>query len=113
MFGACHYRICIAQSLSLEAFYRSYNDDATKRVTRSLGFGIEGKLNRTTKLAVAYSLDALGDQTRYDHSNHYRFLIDHQMDADHFLTLSTEIKSHDGKDLKDDIRANVDFRAIF
>jgi hypothetical protein len=103
----------IQRDLSLETFYRSYNDDATKKVTRSLGFGIEGKLNRTTKLALAYSLDATGDSANYDHSNHYHFLIDHQMDADHFLTLSTEIKSHDGKDLKDDVRANVDFRVIF
>ena len=49
-------------------------------MTRSLGFGIDGTLNRTTKVSAAYSLDTLGDSTSYDRSNHYHFLLDHQMD---------------------------------
>jgi hypothetical protein len=103
----------VRSDLAFEGFYRMFKDDNTKKLTRSLGFGIDGKLNRTTKLALAYSIDANGDVALYDHSNHYHFLLDHQIDADHFLTLSTDIRSHDGKDLKDDIRANVDFRVVF
>jgi len=99
--------------MTCEAFYRNFKDDTTKKLTRSLGFGIESKLNRVTKLALAYSLDANADAAVYDHSNHYHFLLDHQLDADHFITLSTDIRSHDGKDLKDDVRANIDFRYVY
>ena len=99
--------------LTFEAYYRNFSDGTTKKLTRSLGFGFEGKLNRTTKLSLAYSIDTLGDTANYDHSNHYHFLFDHQVDADHFVTLSSEIRSHDGKNLKDDVRANVDFRVVF
>lgn len=99
--------------LTAEYFYRLSDDQVTKKLTRSLGFGLEGALDKITKLSIAYSSDAVGSATLYDRSNHYRLLFDRQVNADHFLTVSTEFRSHDGKDLKDEIRANVDYRLSF
>ena len=39
--------------LGLEMYYRLGDDKTTKKLTRSLGFGIEGKLNKITKLRIS------------------------------------------------------------
>ena len=103
----------LGRGMSAEYFYRLSDDQTTKRLTRSFGFGLEGNLDKITKLGIAYSQDTTGTGTTYDHSHHYRFLFDHQVSSDHFLTVSTEFRSHDTKELKDEIRANLDYRLVF
>lgn len=99
--------------LTGQLFYRLSDNQATKILTRSLGFGFEGRLNRMDKLALAYSIDANGFSDRYDHSGHLHLAFDHQVDADHLFSISTEIRSHDGKGLVDEIQSNLDFRTRF
>src|SRR5579884_18701 len=100
-------------NLALELYYRLSDNAATKILTRSLGFGLEGKLGRNSKLELAYSKDANGFTDRYDRSDHFRLLYDHQISPDNFLTLSAEFRTHDAKDLVDEIEANLDFQMRF
>ncbi len=58
-------------------------------------------------------LGATGTGKTHDHSHHYRFLFDHQVNSDLFLTVSAEFRSHDSIELKDKIRANLDYRLVF
>lgn len=103
----------INQGIGLELYYRLASDNAAKKLTRGLGLGIEGKIDKYSKLSFAYSIDTTGNVAQYDHSNRYHFLWDRQFDADHFISLSTDIRSHDGHALQDEIQANVDFRFVF
>ena len=103
----------LGRGMTAEYFYRLSDDQITKRLTRSFGFGLEGALDKITKLGIAYSQDTTGTDSAYDHSHHYRFLFDHQVNADRFVTISTEFRSHDSKELKDEIRANIDYRLVF
>lgn len=99
--------------MEAEVFYRLANDEQTKKMDRSLGLGFDGKVNKYTKLGFGLSVSAFGDAARYDRSNRYYFSFDHQVNVDKFFTVSTEFKSHDHKDLKDEIRATLDFRLVF
>ncbi|HZP80171.1 MAG TPA: hypothetical protein VFB21_00915 [Chthonomonadaceae bacterium] len=99
--------------LSFLFFYRMNNNDATKILTRGLGFGFEGKLSSTSKLELDYSKDTNGFADRYERCDHFRLLFDHQFNPDHFITFSAEFRTHDGNDLKDESAVNLDFRRRF
>ena len=94
-------------------YYRLSDNATTKILTRSLGFGYESKLRHNGKFEIAYSIDANGFADRYDHSNHFHVAYERQLNADNFLTFSSEIRSHDSKGLVDEIQANIDFRRRF
>ncbi|HEV2474735.1 MAG TPA: hypothetical protein VGS41_18810, partial [Chthonomonadales bacterium] len=99
--------------LSGTLFYKDSQNTSTKILTRSLGLGFEGKTRGGNTLSIAYSLDANGSAVQYDHSDHLHLGFQHEMDADHFLTLSAEIRSHDARNLTDEIQTNLDFRTVF
>ncbi|HLV81226.1 MAG TPA: hypothetical protein VKT32_13145, partial [Chthonomonadaceae bacterium] len=99
--------------LSGEVFYRSQNNTATKILTRSLGLGFEGKISRLASLRFAYSLDANGTATTYDHSDHFLLGFRQQINADHLLDFSIEYRTHDSLGLTRQITTNLDFRTVF
>lgn len=99
------------QSLSL--FYRLSDNQTTKVLTRSLGFSWESKLSSNSKMELGYSADANGMADKYSRTHHYRLAFDQQFNADHFLTLSTDIRSNSGKGLVDEIQTNLEFRRRF
>jgi hypothetical protein len=103
----------ILTGLSWEMFYRSQDNTATKILTRSLGLGFEGNVSRIGKLRFAYSLDANGTPTTYDHSHHFLLGYNQQIDADHLLNLSVEFRTHDSLGLTREITTNLDFRTVF
>lgn len=100
-------------NLNLLWFYRINDNAATKILTRSLGMGLEGKISRDSRLELAISTGASGFSDRYDRTQHYRLLFDRQISSDHSVTLSAEWRTHDGKDLRDEIQANLDFHRRF
>ena len=82
-------------------------------LTRSFGFGYEGKLSSNTKFALSYSKDMNGLGAKYDRADHLHFLFDQQVNADHFFTLGVDIRSHDSSGLTNEIQTNLDFRTRF
>lgn len=100
-------------SFTSQAFYRLSDNQATKVATSSFGFGIDTVLSKTVKFNLAYSKDINGQAGKFDHSDHLHVALDHQINADHFLTVSAEIRSHDSHSLQDEIQTNLDFRTRF
>jgi len=100
-------------TLTSQLFYRLSDNQATKVATSSLGFGVDTVLSKTVKFGIAYSKDINGQAGKFDHSDHLHVSLDHQIDSDHFLTVSAEIRSHDSHNLQDEIQTNLDFRSKF
>ncbi len=100
-------------TLTSQLFYRLSDNQATKVATSSLGIGVDTVLSKTVKFGLAYSKDINGQAGKFDHSDHLHVSLDHQINSDHFLTVSAEIRSHDSHNLQDEIQTNLDFRAKF
>jgi hypothetical protein len=100
-------------ALTAKCYYRLSDNRATRVATSSLGFGFEGKLSHNSKFALAYSKDANGLADVIDHADHLHLLFDQQIGADQSLTLSAEIRTHDSRQLQDDIQTNLDFRTRY
>ncbi len=101
------------KDLALEVFYRLSDNSATKIMTRSFGGGFEGQLNKSSKLTLTFSADGNRWPDRYDNSNHLRLALEHNLNANRFLSLSADIRSHDAPNLPDEITAMADFRIRF
>ncbi len=100
-------------TLTSQIFYRLSDNQATKVATSSFGFGVDTAFSRSVKFSLAYSKEINGQAGKFDHSDHLHVALDHQLNADHFLTISAEIRSHDSKNLQDEIQTNLDFRSRF
>jgi len=98
---------------SFEFFYRLSDNEQTRVMTRSLGFGYNHKLSNKSKFSIAYSKDTNQLADSYDRSDHLHFSFDHQFTTENLISLSTEIRSHDKKDLTNEIQTNLDFRWRF
>lgn len=94
-------------------FYRLSDNAATKIMTRSLGFGFEGQLDKSHKLSLSFSADGNTWPDRFDSSNHFRIGYEWNMSANRFLNLSADIKSHDAPNVPDEVMATIDFRFRF
>ena len=101
------------KDLAFEWFYRLSENGATKIMTRSLGGGFEGSLNKSSKLTLTFSADGNRWPDRYDNSNHFRLALEHTLDANRFLSFSIDSRSHDGPNLQDEVSAMADFRIRF
>ena len=100
-------------TLTSQIFYRLSDNEATKVATSSFGFGVDTVLSKTLKFGIAYSKDINGQAGKFDHSDHLHVSLDHQINSEHFLTVSAEIRSHDAHNLQDEIQTNLDFRTRF
>lgn len=94
-------------------FYRLSDNTATKIMTRSLGFGFEGQLDKSHKLSVSFSADGNNWPDRFDRSNHFRIGYEWNLNANRFFNLSADIKSHDAPNVPDEVMATLDFRFRF
>jgi hypothetical protein len=100
-------------TLTSQIFYRLSDNQATKVATSSFGFGVDTVFSKTVKFGIAYSKEINGQAGVFDHSDHLHVSLDHQINSDHFLTVSAEIRSHDSHNLQDEIQTNLDFRTRF
>ena len=100
-------------TLTSQLFYRLSDNQATKVATSSFGFGVDTVLSKTVKFGLAYSKDINGQAGKFDHSDHLHVSLDHQINSEHFVTVSAEIRSHDSHNLQDEIQTNLDFRTKF
>jgi hypothetical protein len=100
-------------TLTSQLFYRLSDNQATKVATSSFGFGVDTVLSKTVKFGIAYSKDINGQAGKFDHSDHLHVSLDHQINSEHFVTVSAEIRSHDSHNLQDEIQTNLDFRTKF
>lgn len=101
------------RGVNFQLYYRLSDNSATKIMTRSLGTGLEGQLDKANKLSVFFSADGNDWPDRFDRSNHFKISLEHAMSSDRFLNLSAEFKSHDAPDLKDEAQVTLDFRYRF
>lgn len=100
-------------SLAAKFFYHMNNDDATKILTRGLGFGIEGNLGQRSKLTLNYSKDTNGFADHYDRQDRLRFAYNQQLTSENFFSLSTELRTHDQANVQNEIRSNLDVNIKF
>ncbi|MDE2127746.1 MAG: hypothetical protein KGJ62_14285 [Armatimonadetes bacterium] len=103
----------LTRFLTGQWFYKYDNNLATKIYTRSFGLGLTGKLDSVTTLDFAYSVDGNGFNTLFDHSDHFHLGFNRQVDANHTLGISAEIRTHDQMGLIGALQCNLDFHTIF
>ena len=101
------------KDLDFHVFYRLSDNSLTKIMTRSMGFALEGKLDKWSRLTLGYSADGDNTATTFERSNHFRFAFERSISANQFFTLSTDIKSHAAPGIVDEVQASVDFRLRF
>lgn len=79
------------------------------------GISVSGKLSYGALVEFGYSLDALTSPGGDGSGQTFRVKYDHQVDADHFLTLTSEYKKINDTAPGDrkDIVARLDFRTLF
>ena len=93
-------------------------DPAATTWTHSAGVGWEGALGAKGKWGLSVSRDTNGYGLFHDYSNRVRASLDQPFSSDNFLTLSTEYRTHDGKDsdgkdLHNEVRTTLDFSHRF
>ncbi|HLK57657.1 MAG TPA: hypothetical protein VKU00_13915, partial [Chthonomonadaceae bacterium] len=98
---------------TFQFFYRLSNNLGTKALTRSLGIGYQGQLTRKIKIGLDYSKDTNMLGGKYDRSDHLRLAYDQQVSPNHFITISTDLRSHDHIGLTNEVQTNMDFRSNF
>lgn len=112
---------------TLSLFYRINNkqptllgkpDPLAVTWTNSGGIGFEEPLGAKSKWSMALSRDSNGYGLFHDRSDHLRMSLDRQISSDNFLTLTTEYRTHDGKDttgktLHDEVRTSIDLSHKF
>jgi hypothetical protein len=101
------------KGVDFQFFYRLSDNAATKIMTRSLGFGFEGQLDRTNKLGVYFSADGNNWPDRFDRSNHFRLSYEMNLKSNRFLNLSADFRSHDAPGVPDEVMGTLDFRFRF
>lgn len=103
----------IHKDLVFDLFYRLSDNAATKIMTRSLGVGFEGQLNKANKLALTFSAEGNRWPDRFDNSNHFRLSLEHSLSANRFFSLAADIRSHDAANVPDEVMATADLRIRF
>ncbi len=102
-----------SSSLNFDFFYRLSDNTQTKIMVRSLGFGLEGRLDKWSRLTLGFSADGSDTASTFERSNHFRFAFERSINANQFFTLSTDIKSHAAPGIADEVQASMDFRLRF
>lgn len=79
------------------------------------GLGISGKLSWGALVEVGYSLDDISAPGNRGKSHTYRVKYDHQLDAEHFLTFTNELKvtNNPTPGTQKEIMARLDYRMVF
>jgi hypothetical protein len=100
-------------------YYRVNTNYSTKIMTRSLGMGVQGDLDKVSKLELTVSTGANGfTATRYDRTQQLRLAFSRKISADNYLSLSTSLNANDGVDaagktLKTEVRTDLDMTFHF
>ena len=94
-------------------FYRLSENQATKIMTRSFGVGYEAQINKSSKIGLAFSADGNDIADKMERSNHFRLSYERAVNADNYLTLSTDIRSHALAGIQDEVQAMLDYRIKF
>jgi hypothetical protein len=102
----------IDRTLTLGVDYTTNEQVAAQTEISKLGATIGGKVDPQTAVEFGYSVDRsiLTNQPHMD-SHTMRFSYDHQVDGDHFVTLSTTFREIKGA--SDEVSANVDLKTRF
>ncbi|MHB1001638.1 MAG: hypothetical protein ACYC27_20555 [Armatimonadota bacterium] len=83
----------------------------------TLSVGISGKLSAKEVFEVGYGFDSLSTKNGDSESRTYKLKYDHQVDADHYLTLSGTYTDRDGPKPAnintDDVQYQIDFKTVF
>lgn len=103
----------IRKDLTFDLYYRLSDNSATRIMTRSLGAGFEGQLNKASKLTLTFSAEGNRWPDRFDNSNHLRLSLEQTLSANRFFSLSADIRSHDAPNVQDEVMATADLRIRF
>ena len=101
----------IDKTLNLTVDYTTSDQIATATEVSKLGTALTGKLDPLSAVEVGYSVDLSTLKGQRSDSHTVRFAYDHQVDAEHFVTLSTSFR--DIKGSSDEVTANVDLKTRF
>jgi hypothetical protein len=107
-------RRAINKNISLAVDYTSAKQMAAKTEQNKLGALVAGKVDKLSTIEVGYSVDVndVAGQTNRSDSHTLKLSYDHQVDGDHFITIST-IYTMYACHTPDAIQANFDFRTRF
>lgn len=76
--------------------------------------GISGRLSSGALVEVGYSVDSLGNPGGHTKGHTYRAKYDQQLSPDHYLTLSSELKTIDtGSSTQRELKSRIDFHIMF
>jgi len=100
---------------SFTASFKEESNYATCFDRDIYALGIAGKLNWGALVEVSYSLNDISTPGNRSKDHTYWFKYDHQLDADHFLTFTSELKVADNHvpGTQKEIMTRLDFKTVF
>lgn len=101
----------VDKALNLGVDYTTSQQFAANTEVSKLGAMLNGKLDPLSAIEVGYSVDLSNLKGQRSDSHTIRLSFDHQVDAEHFVTLSTSYR--DVKGATDEVIANVDLKTRF
>ncbi|MBI2842543.1 MAG: hypothetical protein HYX78_04005 [Armatimonadetes bacterium] len=103
------------RQFSVTANFKEDENFITRLDRKVYGLSLAGKLAYGALVEVGYSLDDLTAPGANTKARTYRVKYDHQVDTDHFLTLTGEYRTVDnpGPGMNKDLQARIDFRTLF
>lgn len=101
----------VDKTLTLGVEYATNEQIATETQVSKLGATLGGKVDPLTAVEVGYSVDLSSVKNQRTDSHTVRFSYDHQVDGEHYVTLSTSYREVKGA--LDEVSANVDLKTRF
>lgn len=107
----------VNKTLGLQSQWEHSSNDTTKYDRNTLSLGIAGKLSAKGTVEAGYGFDDVLTNGVKAESVTYKLKYDHQLDADHFLSLSGSYTDWQGTKpstvTTDDVVYQIDFKTVF
>lgn len=106
-----------SKKLNFIGQWKSTSDYTLNKYQAGLSVGVSGQLSKNEKLEFLYGVDHVVVSEGPTTAQHYRIVYDHQMDADHFISLSGTFTDWSGihpiDPNTDDNIWKIDFKTLF
>lgn len=104
----------VLKGFGVAASFKEESNFAARTDKDMYGLSLSGKLGWGALFEVGYSLDDISTPGGRTKGHTYKAKYDHQISADHYFTLSGELKTYEtANGTKKDIQARFDFNTLF
>ncbi|HOP79408.1 MAG TPA: hypothetical protein PLZ21_02480, partial [Armatimonadota bacterium] len=104
----------VLKGFGVAASFKEESNFAARTDKDMYGLSLSGKLGWGALFEVGYSLDDISTPGGRTKGHTYKAKYDHQLNADHYFTLSGELKTYEtANGTKKDIQARFDFNTLF